>query len=204
MKRSNFSAIIMLASVSVFLAGCGGDGSTAADEAAIKDINKKWHELIVAKDAKAIAGLYAEDGQMLPPNAPKSVGRAALEQGWNGFMQIPGMKLTFETEKVTIAKSGELAVEIGTYKITTGEGSAQTTETGKSVVTWHKRDGKWQVLTDMMSSDTPPPAPVPTAVPATASDGTGTPAEGTPGSSILGTEAATPGSTPVTPTPAVP
>jgi uncharacterized protein (TIGR02246 family) len=162
MKLSNFAAVILVIGASAVLAACGGS-STTADEAAIKEINKKWQELIVAKDAGAIAALYAEDGQMLPANSPKAVGRTAIEQGWSGFFNIPGMALTFETEKFVFAQSGELAVETGTYKLVTGEGAAQTTETGKSVVTWHKRDGKWQVLTDMFSSDAPPPAPAPVA-----------------------------------------
>ncbi len=165
MKLSNFAAVIVLTGASLFLTACGGSGSTTADEAAINDINKKWQELIVAKDAKGISELYAEDGQMLPPNTPKAVGRTALEQAWNGFFSIPGMALTFETEKLTFAQSGDLAVEVGTYKFTTGEGAMQITDIGKSLVTWHKQDGKWHVLTDMFSSNTPPPAPAPVAAP---------------------------------------
>lgn len=119
-------------------------------------------EAIAAKDAKAVAAIYAEDGQMLPPNAPKAVGREALEKAWAGLMGMPGMTLTFETETFVFAKSGDLAVDIGTYKFTAGG----HTENGKAVVTWTKRDGKWLVLTDMFSSDQPPaPPPAPAVAP---------------------------------------
>ena len=165
MKLSNFAAVIVLTGASLFLTACGGSGSTSADEAAITEINKKWQELIVAKDAKEISELYAEDGQMLPPNTPKAVGRTALEQAWNGFVSIPGMALTFETEKFTFAQSGDLAVEVGTYKFITGEGATQVTDIGKFIVTWRKQDGKWQILTDMFSSNSPPPTPAPVAPP---------------------------------------
>jgi uncharacterized protein (TIGR02246 family) len=152
MKFKHIAATLVFAGASLFLVSCGGTESTAADEAAIRDINKKWMELIAAKDAKAIAEtVYTENGQLLPPNAPKAVGREALEQAWTGLAAIPGLQLSFETESLTFAKSGELAVEVGTYKMMMGEGAAQATDTGKTTVTWIRKDGKWQVLTDMFS-----------------------------------------------------
>ena len=176
MKFQHIAATLVFAGASLLLVSCGGTESTAADEAAIRDINKKWMELIAAKDAKAIAEtVYAENGQLMPPNSPKAVGRDALVQAWTGVTSIPGVQLTFETESLTFAKSGELAVEVGTYKMVMGEGAAQATETGKSVVTWIRKDGKWQVLTDMFSSDAAPAAPA--AVPA-ATDTTTAPVEG--------------------------
>ena len=165
MKFSHSAAVLLLAGSAAVLSACAP--STEADEAAIHAQNKKWQELIVAKDAKGVAGLYAEDGQMLPPNSAKAVGREAIEKGWAGFMGLPGMALTFETEKFIFAKSADLAVETGTYKFTAGG----QTDTGKSVVTWTKRKGQWYVLTDMFSSDAPPapPAPAPAPAPATGS-----------------------------------
>ena len=165
MKRFNLAIAAAAAVCVAFLAACSGS-TPQAEEAAIKEINKAWLEAIVAKDAKKIAALYAEDGQMLPPNAPKAVGRDAIEKGWVGFLGLPGMTLTFETQNFIVAKSGDVAVEVQTYKFTSGEGAAAVTDTGKGVVTWTKRGGKWQVLTDMFSSDLPPPAPAAAAAPA--------------------------------------
>lgn len=157
----------------VFVVGCGGP-TPETEKAAIDAINKKWMEAIVAKDANAIAAIYAEDGQMLPPNTTKAVGRDAIKKGWEGFLGLPGMQLTFETDKFEVARSADLAVEIQTYKFVTGEGSEQITDTGKGVVTWVKRDGKWQVLTDMFSSDLPPPAANPAPNPTLAAPVNGT------------------------------
>lgn len=192
MKLKHIAATLVFAGASVLLVSCGGTESTTADEAAIRETNKKWMELIVAKDAKAIAEtIYAENGQLLPPNSPKAVGRDALVQAWTGVTSIPGVQLTFETESLTFAKSGELAVEVGTYKMVTGEGAAQATETGKSVVTWIRKDGKWQVLTDMFSSDA---AAAPAAEPA-ATEPAAAPAEG----AAPAAEGATPPAAPAAP-----
>lgn len=187
MRLANLAAAFVLAGASFVLAACGGD-TGAGDEAAIREVQKKWLEAIVAKDASAIAGFYAEDGQLFPPNVPKAVGRDAIQKGWEGFLGLPGMTLTFETEKFTFAKSNDLAVAVDSYKFSFGEGAAVNTEIGKAVVTWVKRDGKWYVLTDMFSSDTPPaPPPATPAAPAetpavdpTATTPAGTPAPATP------------------------
>ena len=174
MRATKFAVMLLVACV---LNACSP--SSATDEAAIRDTNKAWLAAIAAKDPKAIAAIYAEDGQMLPPNAPKAVGREAVEKGWAAFMAIPEVALTFETEMFVFAKSGDLAVDIGTYKFS---GGGQT-ETGKSVVTWTKRSSKWYVLTDMFSSDAPPPpaaAPAPAPVEAAPAAPTETPAPATP------------------------
>lgn len=186
MGRFNLAVAVVCAAL---LSACSGS-TPETEKAAIDQLNKTWLEAIVAKDAKKIAELYAEDGQMMPPNAPKAVGREAVQKGWEGVLAIPGVALTFETEKFAVAKSGDLAVEIQTYKFTAGEGAAAATEIGKSVVTWVKRDGKWQVFSDMFSSDSAPMAP---AAPQPAATEGAAPATGAPAAPA-----------PTTPAPATP
>lgn len=190
MRLHQLAAVMLLAGTSTVLVSCGGTESTASDEAAIKAANTKWMELIVAKDAKSIASeIYGEDGQMMPPNAPVASGREAIEKGWTPLVNIPGVQITFETSRLVFAKSGDLAVENGTYKFVVGEGADQSTDIGKSTVTWQKKDGKWQVLSDMFSSDAP-------AVPAAPA----APAEAAPAPAAEGTTPATaPAATPATP-----
>ena len=196
MRLQQFAATAILVGASLVLISCGGTESTTADEAAIKAANQKWMEMIVAKNAKSIATeIYSEQGMLLAPNAPKVAGREALEKGWGELVNIPGLSLTFETESLTFAKSGELAVEVGTYKFVSGEGAGQSTDLGKSVVTWVKKDGKWQVLTDMFSSNAAP-APAAATDPAPVADPTAAPADAT--------TTPAPTTTPATPAPAAP
>lgn len=206
MKRFNLAIAAVAAVCVAFLAGCGGT-TPEAEKAAIEEINKAWLAAIVAKDAGKISEIYAEDGQMLPPNTAKAVGREAIKKGWEGFLGIPGMALTFETESFHVAKSSDLAVEIQTYKFTTGEGAAAVTDTGKGMVVWTKRNGKWLVLSDMFSSDLPPPPPAPAAPAASETplsapvEGAAAPADGTtPAAPAV--EGATPAVEPATPAPA--
>ena len=181
----------------VLLTACG-PGGHEADEAAIRDTNKKWLAAIAIKDSPTIGALYAEDAQFLPPNTPKVVGREAIQRDWAEMMGMPGVSLTFETEKLVFAKSGDLAVDIGTYTFGMGEGAAKTTDKGKTVVTWTKRDGKWQILTDMFSSDMPPPTA--SAAPPPAAEGVAPAPEATPAPGAAAPTA--PATPPTTPAPA--
>ena len=51
-----------------------------ADDQAIRGQVDHWLQLVKAKDAAGIAALYAEDGAVMPPNAPVGKGRAAIQQ----------------------------------------------------------------------------------------------------------------------------
>jgi hypothetical protein len=140
----------------------------------------------------------------LPPNAPRVAGREAIQTSWTQMMGAPGFALTFETEKLEVAKSGDVAVDIGTYSFTPGEGVPA--ESGKFVVTWVKRDGNWVVFTDMFSANQPPPPPPAPAAPAV--DALPDAAAGAPGSTPVPADgtmpAPTTGPAPTQPAPAQP
>jgi uncharacterized protein (TIGR02246 family) len=147
----------------VVTASCSNPSTN--DEATISAQNQKWMELIVKKDAAAVAQLYAEDGTMLPPNAPKVVGRAALQTAWGELFKIPGMTLTFKTERFIFSNDRTMATEIGSYAFGMGDGENRTVDLGKAVVVWVKQGNTWLVQTDMFSSDAPPAPPQQVAAP---------------------------------------
>ena len=98
-----------------------GDAAAAinveADEQAIRGQVDRWLQLVRAKDAAGIAALYAEDGAVMPPNAPIGKGRTAIQQSWASMMQTPGFDLTFVPEQIIISSSGDMALDRGTYRL---------------------------------------------------------------------------------------
>ena len=126
----------------------------AADEQAIRGIVDRWMQLVKAKDAAAIAALYAEDGALMPPNAPMAKGRAAIQQSWAAMMQTPGFDLNIAPEQILLASSGDMALDRGTYSLTVAPG-ATPTDSGKYVVVWRKIDGEWKAAADIFNSDLP-------------------------------------------------
>jgi uncharacterized protein (TIGR02246 family) len=126
-----------------------------ADEQAIRGEVDHWLELVKAKDAAAIAGLYAEDGAVMPPNAPIGKGRAAIQQTWASLMHTPGFDLTFVPEQIIVSSSGDMALDRGTYKLAIAPNGTAQTDTGKYVVVWRKIGGEWKAAADIFNSDLP-------------------------------------------------
>ena len=134
--------------------------AASADEAAIRAQTTSWVKAYNGGDAKAVATLYAEDAQLLPPGAPGASGRAAI--------------LTFITKDIADSKaagavfvvnpqtdvgvSGNMGWESGTYKVTV---KGAVVETGKFLSVSRKKDGKWLYIRDTWNADAPPAPPAP-------------------------------------------
>ena len=128
---------------------------TGANEAAIRGEVDRWMQLIKAKDAAAIAGLYAEDGAVMPPNAPIGKGRAAIQQTWASLIAMPGFDLAIIPEEIVVSASGDMALDRGAYRLAVSPDGTPQTDTGKYVVVWRKIDGKWKAAADIFNSDLP-------------------------------------------------
>jgi len=126
---------------------------TGADEQAIRGHVDRWQKLVKAKDAAGIAALYAEDGAVMPPNAPIGKGRATIQQTWASMMRTPGFELTITPEQILVSSSGDMALDRGTYSLTVAPEGTTQTDTGKYVVVWRKIGGEWKAAADIFNSD---------------------------------------------------
>lgn len=129
--------------------------ASTADEAAIRGQVARWLDLIKAKDAAAIAQMYTEDGALLPPNAPISKGRTAIEQTWAAMMNTPGFELTFAPEQIVLSGSADMALDRGTFRMVVAPSGKAQVDTGKYVVVWRKVGGEWKAAADIINSDLP-------------------------------------------------
>lgn len=158
----------LLISISALLTACQAGGKpadnaatatrataadTGAEERALRGHVDHWLQLVKAKDAAAIADLYAPDGAVMPPNAPISKGRAAIETTWASMMRTPGFDLTFTPEQIVVSSSGDMALDRGTYRLTIAPKGTAQTDTGKYVVVWRKIGGDWKAAADIFNSD---------------------------------------------------
>jgi uncharacterized protein (TIGR02246 family) len=132
----------------------------AADEATLRTLSKDWSASAQAKDAVKFVSFYADDAAVMLGNAPDIKGLPAIREALTGMMQDPAFALSFETDDVVVARSGELAYETGSYSMTlTGPDKKPATEKGHFVAVWRKQaDGTWKVAIDAPISD-PPEAP---------------------------------------------
>jgi uncharacterized protein (TIGR02246 family) len=129
--------------------------NNGADEQAIRGQVDRWLQLVKAKDAAAIAALYAEDGAVMPPNAPIGKGRPAIQQTWASMMGTPGFDLAFVPEQIVVSSSGDMALDRGTYRLRIAPHGTAQTDTGKYVVVWRKIGSEWKAAADIFNSDLP-------------------------------------------------
>ena len=91
---------------------------------------------------------------MLPFNAPIATGTVAIRQIWSSLMSKPGFHLTFAPTKIVVARSGDMAWELGTFELKLNDAQgAPMTMLGKYVVTWKKDGGTWKAAADIFNTD---------------------------------------------------
>ncbi len=124
---------------------------------AIQSISVKFVEAMNRGDAAGVASFYNEDAKLLAPNNPMVIGKQAIQEFWQGGMEMGMRDLTLET--MDLDYSGDLACDVGVYTFNTQpEGGQILKDEGKYIEIWKKQaDGSWKLAVDMFNSDFPPP-----------------------------------------------
>jgi ketosteroid isomerase-like protein len=127
----------------------------SSDEIAIRDTAAAWSEAAGAKDLDGCLSFYSDDASVLPFNAPICTDKAQIRQLWSQLMSNPDYSLRFGPVKVEVARSGELAYEIGTFDLTLRDETGQKKASrGKYVVVWKKRgENEWKASVDIFNTD---------------------------------------------------
>ncbi len=140
----------------------GAAAATTADvgdaRQAIDSANAKFVDAAKRGDTTAIAANYADDAIAMMQNMEAWRGRDAIRRGFAGlFSQMSVKDFDLNTDDVIV--SGDLAVETGTYELTSQpKRGSETKEKGKYVVVWRRQaDGSWKIIRDVGNSDAPPP-----------------------------------------------
>lgn len=132
-----------------------GEVDRQAEAGKIRELSRQWVDAIKAGDVDTIAGMYTEDGLVMPSGAPQAQGPEAVGAVWAGMMELPEFSLTFEPSTIEIAEAGDMAYDVGTYQLSfQGEGGP-VQDVGKYVVVWVKQDDEWKAAADIFNSDGP-------------------------------------------------
>jgi len=139
--------------------GCARGGPATlseADKTALRAIDQKFGEAVLAKNWAGAAALYAPEASLMQPNGPAVNGRAMIQAWLEAFPPIS--TLTIETQEID--GMGDLAYTRGTYAMTfTLPGAPRPTEDrGKYLLIERKQaDGSWLITDEMFNSDVPLP-----------------------------------------------
>lgn len=115
----------------------------AALDRVLRDYEQAWR----TGDAKALAGLFAEDGFILQSNQPPVRGRAAIEAAYAGQGSSP-----LRLRALAYAAEESTGYIIGAYTYGNNAG-----DTGKFTLTLKRvAGGPWMIFSDMDNTNTPP------------------------------------------------
>ena len=154
-------SVLLMAAGTIACAGSTPAALSAADVDAIRAASAAYTQAAVAKDWRAWAGFFADDGMFLPPNTPLRTGRSEIEAWGRSFP--PMRDLTIEPQE--IEGRGDLAYARGRYSLVlTIPNQPEQPDTGKYLEIWRKQaDGSWKLFRDTFNSDVPLAAPAPPA-----------------------------------------
>jgi uncharacterized protein (TIGR02246 family) len=148
MSRARYLTAIALAGlVLLFGAGCSSQKTDVSAE--IGAVNQQLMTALAAGNGTAIAALYTEDGQLMPPNSPAIQGRPGISAFWQGAI---GAGIKSAVLKTTEAVShGDTAYEVGEYQMLAAGGLQ--VDAGKYIVVWKRIEGQWKLHRDIWNTN---------------------------------------------------
>ncbi|MDQ6634581.1 MAG: SgcJ/EcaC family oxidoreductase [Gemmatimonadota bacterium] len=156
--------------VALAVAGCAHPAMVdrASEEQAIRAASADWMRSVGARDVDKVAAVYAPDAMVMMSNSPSLSGAAAIRSNWVDTFKMPGLSLTWAPTQIRVAESGDMATEVGTYRMSFDAPSGKVNDAGSYTTVWRKMDGRWRAVTDAVISSTPMPmaaAPGPAMMP---------------------------------------
>ena len=164
MKTFGLGLMVVL---TVTMAGCGRQPeqpavNLAAEEAAIRATDRQWQASVQSRDADKAASFWADDATIYAPNASAIVGKQAIRAYVGGAFASPDFSISWTTDKVIVARSGDMAYSTGSdqFKYRTPDNKIVNEKT-HGIVVWKKQaDGAWKAVIDIWNADAAPPSGV--------------------------------------------
>ena len=140
------------------LSGCAPQVDVAAEETAIRELTDvDWMEAGQAKDLDRWMSFYTDDALLFPPNASLVTGKEAIRAVTSELLSTPGWAARWQTTKVEVSRSGDLAYSYGPQESTVNDAEGNpVSDRQKWVGVWKKQpDGSWKCVVLILNSDGP-------------------------------------------------
>ena len=154
MRRSGTLAFI------VWLAACGSSSNRVADENLIRDADQQYNAAVVRRDLDKIMSFYAADAVSMSPGDAPEHGADAIRAAWKRLLETPDFGLRIVPQKIDVARSGEIAIELGYTDVKGTLPNGRLDAKANYVVGWRKIDGQWKITHEtFVPEQTPIPPP---------------------------------------------
>jgi uncharacterized protein (TIGR02246 family) len=125
---------------------------------AIRADEVKWNADWKSGDPGRVTAHYAPDAVLMVPGEAPVSGLEAIRAGTQKSMDDPAFSLTFSSDKVEVAKSGDIAISRGSFKESaTDPASKAKVDAAGTFVTVYKpqTDGSWKAVWDIATPGEP-------------------------------------------------
>lgn len=148
------TSLLFLLLSALLMAGCAKQPApvdTAAEAARLRQTDAAWLAAIQARDIERTASFWADDARIYPPGQAPVIGKAAIRKYVADSFATPGFSITWKTEQLVVATSGDMAYQLGTDHFTiTGPGGKTLAMDGRSTAVWRRQpDGAWKCVVDI-------------------------------------------------------
>jgi uncharacterized protein (TIGR02246 family) len=127
-----------------------------AEEQAVKSLSMKWLELWESRDIESMTTLFVKDGVIYRPNQEPASGLTAIkDQFTKDFAQNPKLISSWNSERVDVSGSGDIAVEYGSWEDTQRGLDGTGDDHGRYITIYRKVNGIWKVAADFSLSTKP-------------------------------------------------
>jgi uncharacterized protein (TIGR02246 family) len=142
---------------SIILAACAATRPAGDEERTIRELDAAWSRALASKDLDGVMSYYADEALFLAPGSPIVKGKEQIRMRFARRMSLPGYSASFEPTSIVVARSRDMAHEVGVFRLTLDDAAGiRTTTTGKHLVTWEKRGGTWKVTAESINADHAP------------------------------------------------
>lgn len=156
--------VVLASGLTLIVSACATVAvNPATEEEAIRARSAAMNRAVTAKDADAVAAFHVPSATAMMPNTPVMTGVDAIREGWRGTVALPNLSLNWQPARITVARSGDIATELGGYTMSFDTPQGRVNDAGSYTTVWQKVNGEWLIASDIVTSSQPLPAPPPSA-----------------------------------------
>ena len=148
----------------VALYGCAASRAPQVDlareEATIRQLTTDWFAAEMRRDMEGSMAFLAPGAIIQTEGAPAIITAEGMRALYKDFFALPYTSIAItEPRTIVVAPSGDMAYDVGPWKMISTTKTGTREDLGKSTIIWKKANGQWKAVVMAFSGDTPPAPP---------------------------------------------